>query len=93
MFVTDAQRRGDTRERVPAGHPLAEHVWVNGGRMHGEPCFKGSRVPIYVLLHHLRAGDPLEESLDGFPPVTLEQAAAVIDAAFNGLIDGLRELP
>jgi uncharacterized protein (DUF433 family) len=60
--------------------------------MHGEPCFKGSRVPIQTLFDHLRAGDPLTEFLEGFPPVTREQAAAVIDLASRGLLEGLRLL-
>lgn len=91
-FVTNAERRGDTHERVPPDHPLAEHVWVNHDRMGGEPCFKGSRVPIDTLLQHLRAGDPLDEFLDGFPPVTREQAIAVTNFVFDRLIDELRDL-
>ena len=62
------------------------------GRMHGEPCFTGSRVPIKTLFDHLRAGDPLEVFLTDFPPVTRAQAAAVIDLASRGLLDGLRLL-
>lgn len=82
----------EERELVPADSPLAPFISVNPGRMHGEPCFCGSRVPIQHLFDHLRAGDPLEVFLDDFPPVTREQAVGVIDLAARGLIEGLRQL-
>lgn len=60
--------------------------------MHGAPCFKGTRVPIKILFDHLRAGDPISEFLDGFPPVTRDQAVGVIDLASMGLLKGLELL-
>jgi uncharacterized protein (DUF433 family) len=82
----------EERELIPADSPLARYISVNPGRMHGEPCFVGSRVPIQHLFDHLRAGDSFEEVLDGFPPVTREQVVAVIDLAALGLLEGLRRL-
>ncbi len=81
-----------SRELVPPDSPLAPYISVDPGRMHGEPCFTGSRVPIQILFDHLRAGDPLQEFLDGFPPVTRDQLVAVIDLAAMGLLHGLRNL-
>lgn len=80
------------RELIPSDSPLAPYISVNPGRMHGEPCFTGSRVPIQVLFGHLRAGDPLSEFLEGFPSVSREQAVAVLDLASRGLLEGLRNL-
>ena len=37
-------------------------------------------------------GDPFDEFLNGFPPVTREQAVAVIDLAARGLLEGWRQL-
>lgn len=79
-------------ELIPTDSPLAPFISVNPGRMSGEPCFKDSRVPVKVLFDHLRAGEPLSEFLDGFPPVTQQQAAAVLDLASMGLLEGLRRL-
>jgi uncharacterized protein (DUF433 family) len=79
-------------ELLPPDSPLAPYIWVNRGRMHGEPCFRGSRVPVQILFDHLRCGDPMDEFLDGFPPVTREQAVAVIDLAAMGFLQGLRNL-
>ncbi len=80
------------RELIPADSPLAPYVSVDKGRMHGEPCFTGTRVPVRILFDHLRAGDPLAEFLEGFPDVPREQAVAVIDLAAMGLLAGLRNL-
>lgn len=82
----------EARELIPADSPLAPFISVNPGRMHGEPCFKGSRTPITILFGHLRAGDPLSEFLEGFPAVSRDQAVAIIDLASRGLLEGLRNL-
>jgi uncharacterized protein (DUF433 family) len=82
----------EDRELIPAASLLSPYISVNPARMHGEPCFTGSRVPIQHLFDHLRAGDPLSVFLEDFPPVTNEQAVAVIDLASRGLLGGLRLL-
>ena len=92
--INTLQNAGSRQERelIPGDSPLAPYVSVNPARMHGEPCFVGSRVPIQHLFDHLRAGDSLEIFLQDFPPVTRQQAVAVIDLAARGLLEGLRQL-
>ena len=80
------------RELIPTDSPLAMYISVNPGRMHGEPCFKGTRVPIKNLFDYLSAGDPLEKFLDGFPDVSRDHAVAVIELSALGLLQGLRAL-
>jgi uncharacterized protein (DUF433 family) len=46
--------------------------------MHGKLCFRGTRVPLTVLLDNLEEGMGLDEFLDEYPSVTREQARAVI---------------
>jgi len=86
------QSAREERELIPSDSPLAPYISVNPGRMHGEPCFRGSRVPIQHLFDHLRAGDPLSEFLEGFPTVSRDHAVAVIDLASRSLLEGLRQL-
>jgi uncharacterized protein (DUF433 family) len=81
-----------TRELIPRDSPLAPFVSVDKGRMHGEPCFAGTRVPVQTLFDHLRAGDPIEAFLEGFPDVPRDQAVAVIDLAAMGFLQSLRNL-
>lgn len=80
------------RELIPSDSPLAHYVSVNPGRLHGEPCFKGTRVPIQTLFDQLGAGDHLDDFLVGFPDVTRAQAVALLGLAAGGLLDGLRRL-
>lgn len=82
----------DERELIPPDSPLAAYISVNPGRMHGEPCFKGTRVPVQTLFDHLQAGEPISAFLRGFPDVSPQQAAAVIELASRGLLEGLRRM-
>ena len=45
----------------------------------GIPVFQGTRVPVQTLMDYLGKGYPLEEFLDDFPTVTIEQAQAVLE--------------
>jgi uncharacterized protein (DUF433 family) len=45
----------------------------------GALVFKGTRVPVEILVQHLAAGDPLDEFLENFPSVTREQAIAYLE--------------
>jgi uncharacterized protein (DUF433 family)/predicted aspartyl protease len=65
---------------------------ANPCRMHGEPCFKGTRVPVQALFDHLRAGDGFGRFLEGYEGVSVEQVVAVIDLSARGLLAGLRLL-
>ena len=53
----------------------------------GTPVFRGTRVPVHILMEHIEAGDTLDEFLDGFPSVTREQAIAFLEEAKNRVID------
>ena len=81
-----------SHELIPQDSPLAPHIWVNPARMHGEPCFEGTRVPVQALFDHLRSGDGFEKFLEGYEGVTREQVVAVIDLSARGLLTGLRLL-
>ena len=60
---------------------LDEIVWVDPDRMSGEPCFKGTRVPIQALIDHIEGNSTLDDFLSGFPSVTREQAIRSIELA------------
>jgi uncharacterized protein (DUF433 family) len=81
-----------SQELIPQDGPLAPYIWVNPCRMHGEPCFKGTRVPVQALFDHLRAGDGFGRFLEGYEGVSVEQVVAVIDLSAQGLLAGLRLL-
>ena len=49
--------------------------------MGGVSVFTGTRVPVDSLIAHLKAGDSLEQFLEGFPSVSREQAEGFLDYA------------
>lgn len=66
---------------------LSEVVWIDPERMSGLPCFAGTRVPVQMLLDHLKHGETLDDFLDGAPSVTREQAELFLDLAAEHLVE------
>ena len=57
--------------------------------MGGTPVFTGTRVPVQTLLDYLKAGESINDFLDGFPTVTREQVISFLNEAerqFVGLV-------
>jgi uncharacterized protein (DUF433 family) len=46
--------------------------------MGGALVFTGTRVPVQTLLDYLKAGETIDEFLEGFPSVTREQVVAFL---------------
>ena len=46
--------------------------------MGGEPCFRGTRIPVAVLFENLEAGLPLEEILANYPTLDRDDALAAL---------------
>lgn len=65
---------------------LDEIVWVDPDRMSGQPCFKGTRVPVQALIDHIEGNSTLEDFLKGFPSVRREQAIGFIELAKDNLL-------
>ena len=54
--------------------------------MGGTPVFTGTRVPIQTLLDYLKAGESIDDFLDGFPTVSRAQVIALLDEAEKQLV-------
>lgn len=54
--------------------------------MGGTPVFAGTRVPVQTLLDYLKAGESIEDFLEGFPTVNREQVIAFLEEAGKQLI-------
>lgn len=54
--------------------------------MGGTPVFTGTRVPIQTLLDYLKAGESIDDFLDGFPTVTREQVISLLEEAEKQLV-------
>jgi uncharacterized protein (DUF433 family) len=54
--------------------------------MGGTPVFMGTRVPIQTLMDYLKAGESIDDFLEGFPTVTREQVIDLLEEASNQLV-------
>lgn len=54
--------------------------------MGGIPVFAGTRVPVQTLLDYLKAGESIDDFLDGFPTVTRQQVIAFLEEAEEQII-------
>lgn len=64
-----------------------ELVSVDPEVMSGTPVFTGTRVPVESLIAHIRAGDTLDDFLEGFPGVSREQAEGFLESAPKTALD------
>lgn len=78
-----------TTATAEAARVIEGVIWIDPERQGGEPCFINTRVPIKILFDYLAGGDPIEEFLEGFPPITREQAEKVLELAKNHFITSL----
>lgn len=62
-------------------------VWVDPDRMSGTPCFAGTRVPVQMLLGHLKHGETIEDFLEGAPSVSRQQAELFLELAAEHLVE------
>ena len=57
----------------------------------GIPVFAGTRVPVQTLIDYLKAGDSLDDFLEGFPSVSREQAQAFLELALDSALAEARD--
>lgn len=79
-------------DKIKAGDPLFGVIWINPERVHGTPCFYGTRVPIKTLFDCLAAGQTLNQFLDDFDGVERQQALALLSMVSRGLLAELEAL-
>jgi uncharacterized protein (DUF433 family) len=47
--------------------------------MLGKPCIKGTRIPVYIMLKKLGAGETVDEILESYPQLTKEHLNAALE--------------
>ena len=63
----------------------SDAIEINPEKVSGTPVFAGTRVPVKNLFDYLEGGESIDDFLEGFPPVTREQAIAVLEMAEESL--------
>lgn len=60
---------------------LPERIAAKSDVMMGKPCIKGTRIPVYILLQKLAAGESFEELLAAYPQLKAEDLRACLEYA------------
>jgi len=62
---------------------INEIVLVDPELMHGVPCFRGTRVPVRLLLDDLKSGFTIDEFLAGCPSVSRKLVEGYLELGFS----------
>ena len=54
--------------------------------MGGTPVFAKTRVPVQTLLDYLKAGESIDDFLEGFPTVSREQVVSFLEEAEEQIV-------
>lgn len=55
---------------------IKAHIVTNPNICGGEPCIKGTRIPVDIILSHLASGDDDETIIENFPKMKKEDIEA-----------------
>ena len=60
---------------------MKERISVDPKICHGQVCIKGTRIPVHQIIRMLANGDKIEELLEDYPSLTIEDIYACLDYA------------
>lgn len=60
---------------------MLERITIDPEICHGKPCIKGTRIPVFVILDLLAANLSVEEIIEAYPDLTVEDIKAAIEYA------------
>ena len=58
-----------------------EHIEARNDVMMGKPCLKGTRIPVYLVLEKLAAGETSQDILAAYPQLKPEHIKASLEYA------------
>lgn len=57
---------------------LLQRIWIDPGRCSGQPCIRGHRIWVSLILDLLAAGESVETILENYPGISREDVQACI---------------
>ena len=57
---------------------LLERISVDPNICHGQPCVRGTRIMVWLILQYLANGDGVEDILAAYPSLTREDIQACL---------------
>ena len=70
-----------------------EHIVVDPGILHGKACFKGTRIPVAVVLDNLAAGVSEDDLRGEYPTLPKQAVTAAIAYAAELAKEQVLDLP
>ncbi len=64
---------------------LQQRITVEPGKRGGQPCIRGMRITVRDVLEYLAGGMTVEEVLQDFPELTIEDIRACLEFAASQL--------
>jgi uncharacterized protein (DUF433 family) len=58
-----------------------EHIEIRSDVMMGKPCLRGTRIPVYVILEKLAAGETSQDILAAYPQLKPKHIQASLEYA------------
>jgi uncharacterized protein (DUF433 family) len=55
-----------------------ERIIIDPAIHHGDPCIRGTRVPVSVIVGSIADGDTFEQLLDAYPQLTADDIRAAL---------------
>ena len=62
---------------------LPPYIEIRRDVMLGKPCLKGTRIPVYLVLEKLAAGETAEQILAAYPQISRDHVSAALQYAAN----------
>ncbi len=60
---------------------MYERISVDPKICHGEACIKGTRIPVHQIIRMLANGDKIDELLEDYPSLKIEDVYACLEYA------------
>lgn len=70
----------DDREQ-PESDTMLDRISIDPHVCHGQPCIRGTRIPVHQVLRMLANGDTMEELLSDYPTLQREDIQAALNYA------------
>ena len=60
---------------------MNKYISIDPNVCHGKPCFRGTRIPIYLVLELLEAGQTPRHIIKSYPQLRKEHISAALHSA------------
>jgi uncharacterized protein (DUF433 family) len=70
-----------------------ERISVDPNVCHGQPCIKGTRIMVWLIVSFLANGDTIDDVLEAYPSLTQEDVLAALTYAAEMVREKIVPLP